>query len=77
MYLEPLFMGSQEVQKELPVDCKRFQKQDKVRCQAPLFYDCGSHALIDLIVSCSAAMVDHQRYHQDLCRNENCGKVRG
>jgi hypothetical protein len=26
--LEPLFMGSQEVAKELPVDCKRFQKQD-------------------------------------------------
>ena len=31
IYLEPLFMNSQEVAKELPVDCKRFKKQDAVR----------------------------------------------
>ena len=30
MYLEPLFMHTQEVQKELPVDCKRFKKQDAI-----------------------------------------------
>jgi dynein heavy chain len=30
MYLAPLFLGSQEVQKELPADCKVFKAQDAV-----------------------------------------------
>jgi len=36
-YLEPLFMGSQEVAKELPVDVKRFRKQDAVRLLVAAF----------------------------------------
>ena len=58
MYLEPLLMGSAEVAKELPVDCKRFKKQDAVRdvCVA----SCRSCASL----LCRAAVCENRR-HRD------------